>query len=359
MAEKPMSGLQKIALLLKSLPKETVDKVLKHMDPRQGNMLVSEISKLANDPKLAEKLPTILDEAAQILQNAPSAKKDRPSPVQTASQAASPVKAPAAPVKTPGSTVDTIVDLKIDDNMAARAPVAPPPEVPTSTANPLLALAEVPAELLAAAMESENGRTVFILMEKMSPDQAAQIYKNLSPAKRKEISLRFSEKTAVNEHIVKQIAQGVLKKCNALRKSSAANNPDEERQKLMATMIKGLERAERMEMLENLGKTDPTLTERVKNLLYDFEVIARMENSTVQKLLADVNMQALATALRGAPDGVEERLMTNLSKRAQETLREEISLLSNVTPAAVQEARVGIVQIIQMLDQRGEFLLRE
>jgi flagellar motor switch protein FliG len=363
MANKPMTGPQKVALLLKSLPEETVAKVLKHMDPRQGKMLAAELSKLANDPKLSEKLPKILDEAVQLMGDAASRKQK--APVQTKN---APV--PAAAGKPSSPVLDTRVDLKIDDDLAARMTGAPEKvegkketkgeqENASPAGDPLLALTDIPAELLTAALESENGRTIFILMEKMKPDQAAQIYKNLSPAKRKEISLRFAEKTTVNEQVIKQIAQGVLKKCQALRSTTPAANAEEDRQKLMATMIKALERTERMEMLAMLEKSDPALTEMVKNQLYDFEVIANMENSSIQKLLAEVNMQELGLALLGAAPEIEQRLMPNLSKRAQENLREEMSLVGNVTPAKVKEARQAIVLIIQEMDKRGEFALRE
>ena len=356
MPDKPITEIQKVAVLLKSLPKETVERVLKLMDPRQGKILAREVSKVSfNDPQMSEKLPNILDEAMQMMGSASSRTQERPSQTKKS-------PTPPAAEKTRTASTETRVDLKIDDELAARMTNAPDSSGtgnPGPGVDPLPALAEVSPEILAAALESENARTVFILLEKLRPDLAAHIYRLLSSVKRKEISLRFAEKSTVNDHIIKQIAQGVLKKCQTLRVSTTAASPDEERHKFMATLIKGLERTERMEMLSLLDKTDPALTERVKNLIYDFEVIARMEDTSVQKLLAEMNMQELALALRGATPAVEERLMTNLSKRAQEILQEEVSLLGNVTPAKVAEARQGIVQAIQQLDQRGEFSLRE
>ena len=58
----------------------------------------------------------------------------------------------------------------IDDELAAKKMGPPSPAVadmPSAGADPLPALASVPAELLAAALESENARTIFILMEKL------------------------------------------------------------------------------------------------------------------------------------------------------------------------------------------------
>ncbi len=360
MADKPITNMQKVVVLLKSLPKETLDKVLKFMDPRQGQMLVKEVSKAPHDPQQSAKLAHILEEAAQMLGSA--------SPNRTAERPPQPRHAPPPPAAgKPAKAPDTRLDVKVDDDLPDKMRIAAAQAAATQAVttapgpvgDPLSALAEVPAEQLAAALESENARTAFILMEKLPVDLAARIYRFLTSAKRKEISLRFAEKTAVNDHIIKQIAQGVLKKCQKLRTLTTAAAPDDERQHFMATLIKGLDRTERMEMLTLLEKTDPALTERVKNRLYDFEVIARMESSSVQKLLAEMNMQELALALRGAPAEVEKKLLDNLSKRAQDILKEEVSLIGNVTPARVLEARQAIVLSIQQLDQRGDFVLTE
>lgn len=349
MADEPMTGMQKLAVLLRSLPAETVDKVLRHMDPRQSKTIAGEVTKVADDPELAEKLAKVLDEAVSMLAE-PAAKPAADAKAKT-------VSAPAADKPT-SAAVETVIDLNIDDELAAKA-AAPPTWASAQGGDPRRALAQIPVELLAAALESENARTIFIVMESLKMDVAGRVYKLLSPAQRREVSLRFTEKLNISDHLTRQVAQGVLKKCQALRTSAGATNADEERLQRMAALLKGLERNERLEMLAMFQKTDPTLTERIKNLLYQFEIIARMENAAVQKLLAEVNLQSLAVALKGAPGEVEERITANLSKRAQEALREEISLVGNVAPAKVHEARQSVVLEIQQMDQRGELLLRE
>src|SRR5439155_9662637 len=123
--------------------------------------------------------------------------------------------------------------------------------------------------------------------------------------------------------------------------------------------LRGLERAERTEMLAVLEATDAELTGRVKAMLYSFEDVLRMENISVQKLLSEIDVKSLSLALRGAPPEIEEKILANLSKRAQESLREEISLTGAVPPPKVRAARDTLVEAIQRLDQRGELVLNE
>jgi flagellar motor switch protein FliG len=194
-------------------------------------------------------------------------------------------------------------------------------------------------------------------MNSLDIEVAGQIYKRLSPQKRKEVSLRFTQQTNVGDELIKRIAQGVLKKCQALRDSTSTTGEPGGREKRMAALLRELERAERMEMLTALEETDAQLTGRIKALLYQFEDILRMENLSVQKLLSEIDVKTLSLALRGAPTDIESKILSNLSKRAQESLKEEISLTGVVPPAKVRQARDVLVEAIQRLDQRGELVL--
>src|SRR5207237_2674559 len=113
------------------------------------------------------------------------------------------------------------------------------------------------------------------------------------------------------------------------------------------------------DVLTALEENNAELAGRLKAMLYQFEDILRMENTSVQKMLSEVDVKSLALALRGAPPEIEGKLLSNLSKRAQESLKEEISLTGAVPPSKVREARDALVAAIQRLDQRGELVFNE
>jgi flagellar motor switch protein FliG len=336
MTEKAMSGLEKAAVLLKSLPGDVMGKVLGRLDARHAGIINSELEKLKNDGQLSSKLADVLEEAAHILDDA----KKKP---------AHPAKPqPAAPA--PATQVDIRVDGKPGD------PSAPP----TAPADPMRALSSLPPELLATALESENSRTISLLINGLDIEVAGEVYKRLSAAKRKEVSKRFTDQPIANEELVKRIAQGVLNKCQTLRDSPVAPAGETGgREKRMAALLRGLERTERTETITMLEQADAELAGRVKAMLYQFEDIERLENTSVQKLLSEVDVKSLSLALRGAPPEIESKILNNLSKRAQAALREETELTGNVPSAKVKQGRQTIVEAIQRLDERGDLVFIE
>jgi flagellar motor switch protein FliG len=321
---------------LKSLSPGVVEKVLTTMDPKQAKRLSAELAKVSGRSDLKQAIARVLDEAVGVLG------KDHP-----ASVAAS-APAPGSPA---GSQVDTrIAGSPVDDAAHPEAPSAP---------DPLAAIAALPAELLSAALADESARTISLLMNRMEVEAAGQIFKRLSPAKRKEVSVRFTDAATVADDLLRHIAAAVLKKCEAMCATGPAATEQGEREKRMAGLLRGLERAERVETLAALEESDAALAGRVKAMLYLFEDILRMENHSIQKLLSEIDMKALAAALFGAAPELQERLLTNLSRRAQESLKEEIELSGKVLGAKVKEARQTLEEAMQRLDQRGEFVLRE
>ncbi len=289
----------------------------------------------------------MLDEAVQMLEKDSQSSKG-PGP-------GGKIPAKSANGKKPSSGVDIRVDGKQESPASA-----PHPSAAEIQENPIHALESMSSELLAAALNNENVRTTSLLMNSMDIDAAAKIYKRLTPAKRREVSLRFTDLTPIGDELIKRIAQGVLKKCESLREMTSTTTTEEGvREMRMATLLRGLERTERQELIAVLEESDAELIGRVKALLYQFEDILRLENQSVQKLLSEVDIKSLSQALQGAPPEIEEKILTNLSKRAQESLKEEISLTGKVPAGKIKQARQTMLEALQRLDLRGELVMTE
>ena len=172
--------------------------------------------------------------------------------------------------------------------------------------------------------------------------------------------MRFTEEATVSPDLRRRIAQAVLQKCESLRKAEVPGAAGSGvREKRMASLLRGLERTERTEMIGVLEQSDAELAARVKSMLYQFEDILRMQNISVQKLLTEIDTKSLAISLGGAPAEIREKLFNNLSKRAQESLKEEIELAGTVQAAKASQAQQTIADAIQRLDERGDLLFIE
>jgi len=66
-----------------------------------------------------------------------------------------------------------------------------------------------------------------------------------------------------------------------------------------------------------------------------------------------VDKKVLIVALKGASDELKEKFFSNMSKRAAETLKEEMEYLGPVKLKEVEAAQREIVELIRKLEDEG------
>jgi len=74
----------------------------------------------------------------------------------------------------------------------------------------------------------------------------------------------------------------------------------------------------------------------------------------VQRVLGEIDSTNLTTALFNAPQDVTDAVFANLSKRARQTIEEEMQFMSNVSESRIQQARDSIAEVIAKIDMESE-----
>ena len=116
------------------------------------------------------------------------------------------------------------------------------------------------------------------------------------------------------------------------------------------TKVDGKTEKNIIKFLENKNNI---LAERLKANMITFEDIENIDDTSIQKILKEVNIKDVAIALKGADDNISSIILKNQSSRAAQALREEISLLGALKVSQVEEAKRNIVKIIRKLEQEG------
>ena len=85
-----------------------------------------------------------------------------------------------------------------------------------------------------------------------------------------------------------------------------------------------------------------------------FEDLITIDDRSLQKVLSQVDTKTLSMALKTASDPIKEKLYGNLSKRAVQTVNEELELLGPRPLSEVEEAQKTILEVIKRLQDEGE-----
>jgi hypothetical protein len=88
-----------------------------------------------------------------------------------------------------------------------------------------------------------------------------------------------------------------------------------------------------------------------------FEVVLKLDDRAVQKVLREVDSYNIAIALKNAQEAVKEKIFSNMSKRAVEMLKEDMVFLGPIRTTCIKETQAKIASVIHHLEEIGEIVI--
>jgi flagellar motor switch protein FliG len=123
-----------------------------------------------------------------------------------------------------------------------------------------------------------------------------------------------------------------------------------------AELLVGLDNESREKILKNVAEKDPALAQAIRDSLFLFEDLVKLEARDLQILIRETNA-LLSTALRSASETTKDVFFKNMSTRAAETLREEIAASPPRRLSEVEKAQKDIVDAAHRLAEQGKIQL--
>ena len=110
-------------------------------------------------------------------------------------------------------------------------------------------------------------------------------------------------------------------------------------------------------ILSNLAETNNELAEEIRRRMFVFDDIVKLDDRSIQRFLKDTDNRDLAIALKGASKEVMKVILSNMSKRQQEMIKDDIECMPPVRLRDVEEAQQKIVNTIRKLEDLGEIII--
>jgi len=208
-----------------------------------------------------------------------------------------------------------------------------------------------PAQVV-TLLEHEMAQTVAVVLTHLRPAQASNILAGLPPERRTDVAERIAEMTAATPAAVAIVSQTLKTRAAGMISPRTSAEVTGGVQPLVDIITRAPVATERA-VLESLDARNPELADEVRSRLLSFGDLVRLDDRDVQRVVRGVDLNLLATALKGAPEGVSHKLRDNLSERNRELLDDEIALLGPLRLSQVEEARASLVRAIRELAEEG------
>jgi flagellar motor switch protein FliG len=121
----------------------------------------------------------------------------------------------------------------------------------------------------------------------------------------------------------------------------------------VAALFNHLERNVGTPVLEAIESERPELAVSIRNLMFIFDDLARVDDNGLRELVQRADKKTLTIALKGASEDLRQRIFDNMSKRAAEMMREEMDIMGPVRVREVEKAQQAIVAVARQLEDEG------
>ncbi len=218
------------------------------------------------------------------------------------------------------------------------------------------ALQKADPQQLVNLIQSEHPQTIAIILAHIGPAQAAKLLGYLPLDVRAEIAGRMASLDRISPEVIAKIVGILGDKMAALGGNTRETVGGVH---AVAEMLNRLDQDESKNILERIGATDLVLGESIRNLMFVFEDLIKVDQRGIRELLERVDRRVIAIALKGTSDAVKNHFLDVMSKRAAEMMREDMEALGPVRMKDVGKAQQEIISAARTLEEEGTLTLIE
>lgn len=214
-------------------------------------------------------------------------------------------------------------------------------------------LSNVNETVLANYLKNEYPQTVAVVLSKIRSEHAARVLAILPD----EFGLEVVHRMLRMENVQKDILDKVEQTLRIEFMSNLSHTTRRDSHELMADIFNSFDRQTEARFLTSLEEESRETAERIKNLMFTFEDLTKLDSASSQTLVRSIEKDQLALALKGANDSAREFFFSNMSSRAANLLQEDMEALGPVRLRDVDEAQAAMVAIAKDLAARGEIMI--
>lgn len=218
----------------------------------------------------------------------------------------------------------------------------------------LESLEMVDAKSLSTFLVNEHPQTVAVILAHLEPEKKGEVLKRLPDALQAEVVLRMANLDHVAPELIAEI-DAVLKR--ELASMSTVEQAALGGVQPVAEMLNVMDKNTETSIMSRLEEKDPLLAEEIRKLMFVFDDIVKIDDRGIQTLLKEVDNSKLLLALKTASEEIRSKIFKNISARAAEMLREDLSNMGPSRLSDVEQAQQEIVNAARRLEAEGKILI--
>ena len=217
------------------------------------------------------------------------------------------------------------------------------------------AIQKADPQQLAKFIHNEHPQTIALVLSHLNYTQAAALLTSLPAAMRADVSQRMASLDQISPEIIHKIAAVIGQKLKSLGEFSRESYGGV---RAVAEMLNRLDSTSGREILDHIDQQDTNLAETIRHLMFVFEDLLLIDPLGLKEVLAKVDRKVLTIALKGTSEQLRNHMLSCMSQRGADMLREDMEALGPVKIKEVEQSQQQIIALVRQLESEGVLSLK-
>ncbi|HVY69172.1 MAG TPA: flagellar motor switch protein FliG [Verrucomicrobiae bacterium] len=200
-------------------------------------------------------------------------------------------------------------------------------------------------------IKQEQPQTIALVLSYLPPEKSSGVLAQLRAEHREQVIERLATMAPTPIEVVEQVVAVLTtrvggKHTRALNQTGGI--------KTAAAVLNAMDKNVSKSLLVALEERVPELGQAIRHKMFTFEDLSTLDVPSLQKIMREVDMRDLAVSLKTASEKVKTALLGSISKRAAETVAEEIAFMGPLKLRDIEAAQMRVIEILRRLEGEGE-----
>lgn len=219
---------------------------------------------------------------------------------------------------------------------------------------PFIAIERREPPAIAAALARESDAVCALVLAHLDAELSAEVLSALPGERALGVVQRMATLAPPGFDTLFAVAQDLERSLDELA-SVPVTQPPSERLRTVAEILNHSKADMERSVLEGLSQADQGMAQEIREFMFTWEDLAKVDRRAMQKILASVDTPTLAVALKACSPRVEQNILSNLSTRVVQMVAEEREIAGALPMERVLAARAEMMKAVRALMEAGEF----
>ena len=193
-----------------------------------------------------------------------------------------------------------------------------------------------------------------IILSLLGSDKASEVMAKLPENIRSDLLIRIATMQGVQPSALRELDEIMEKQLSGSEtvKATVLGGID-----VAANILNFMDGIASSVVLAKVSENDAELALKIQDKMFVFEDLGSMSASAMQTVLREIQTGQLLLALRGATDNLKDKIYSNMSKRAADILKDDLEASPPAKLSEVELAQKEILSIVKGLVDTGTIQL--